>query len=44
MPLDEKRSLADAVIVNDGTVDTLDSRLAEISSKWHLHRLNAPLE
>jgi hypothetical protein len=44
MALDEKRALADAVIVNDGSIDTLDYRLGEISSKWHLHGRTLPLE
>jgi dephospho-CoA kinase len=37
MPLDEKRALADAVLVNDGTIAAVDGGLREISSKWHLH-------
>ena len=44
MPLDEKRALADAILVNDGAIDTVVQRLGEISSKWHLHVSDAPLE
>ncbi|HEX3314290.1 MAG TPA: dephospho-CoA kinase [Gemmataceae bacterium] len=44
MPLAEKMALADAVLVNDGAMGTVVQRLGEISSKWHLHVPDAPLE
>ena len=44
MPLDEKRAMCDEVLVNDGTIATVESRLREFSSKWHLQVPDAPLE
>jgi dephospho-CoA kinase len=37
MSLDQKRGLADAVLVNDGAIATVVRELRRFSSKWHLH-------
>jgi dephospho-CoA kinase len=44
MPLDEKRALCDEVLVNDGTIAAVDSRLRDFSSKWHLQSSDTRLE